>query len=191
MLEPVIQFFERLISDFSWRRLLLLAAVLGIATAAIWAYESYTGTLRLARIAKEVTALERLSDLRARQEILKDPRLAAIYLDLQGKLRDSTSQSRQVVLLPPQATKILAAAAAWFVLGLLVFGAGRSQDGSRFTGSTAIGMVVVAIPFVVLAAFLPTFEAGWINYLLYPVGHVVIIVGAILAFQARKSKSAV
>jgi len=187
VLEPVIQFFERLISDFSWRRLMLLAAILGLTTAAVWAYESYTGSLRLARIEKEVSLLERLAAVGGQPTVANDPKLLAIYHQLQGKLSGSTTLASTPTLLSTEATKALAALAAWLVLACFGFVAGRMPGGTEFTASTALGMAVVATPFVVLAAFLPTFQASWINYFLYPVGHVVLVVAVVLLWHRRSA----
>jgi len=190
MLEPVIQFFERLISDFSWRRLFLLAAVLGLAIATLWAYESYTAALHLARTEKELTLLERLVALGEKPAVTTDPKLSSIYQNLQAQLSESTAISTEPLLLSPEATKALAAASAWFVLAILVILAGRSRNVPAFTSATAVGMLVLATPFVVLAAFLPTFKAAWVNYFLYPVGHVALVVAAILLWQRRSKKRA-
>lgn len=192
MLEPIVAFFERLISDFSWKRLLFVLALLGVTIAGLWIYESYTGTFHLARIEKEITLLERMSDLSGDERIAADPVLSTIYRGLQAKLSESTTSPESLTTLSPAAKKSLAAATAWFVLALLVFLAGRSNlEANQFSGASAVGMLMFATPFVLLAAFLPTFEASWINYFLYPVGHVVIVVVMVLFWQKRRTRQVV
>lgn len=187
MLEPIVAFFERLISDFSWRRLLFVLTLVGVTIAGLWMYETYTASFRLARMEKEISLLERLAALSERAPISKDPALRSVYTGLQGKLSSGAASSESLAVFSPAAKKSLAAASAWFLLALLVFLAGRSGTAaSGFTGATAVGMVIFATPFVVLAAFLPTFEASWINYLLYPIGHVAVVVAVVLLWQRRR-----
>jgi hypothetical protein len=48
MLDPIFAFFEKLISDFSWRRLAFVLLFCGAILGGLWMYEGYTGTFRLA-----------------------------------------------------------------------------------------------------------------------------------------------
>src|SRR5712691_11680724 len=103
MLEPIVAFFERLISDFSWRRLLLVLSLLSITIFGLWVYESYTGSFQLARIDKEIALLERLAALSDQRQISGDPNLRSIYNDLQRKLSSSAAPSDSLTVLSPAA----------------------------------------------------------------------------------------
>lgn len=191
MLEPIVAFFERLISDFSWRRLLFVLTVVGLTILGLWMYETYTAAFRLARIDRETALLERLSALSERQRISEDPALRNILNDLRNKLSDSAALSGPLTTISPGAKKSLAAATAWLALAFLIFLAGLSgSQGSQFTGATAVGMLIFAIPFVALAAFLPSFEAAWINYFVYPVGHVLVAVLFVVLWQRWRVRRA-
>jgi hypothetical protein len=56
-LEPLIEVFERLVTEFSWRRLGLLLGVLLLASLAAWTLESYTDHFRLVRLTREIELL--------------------------------------------------------------------------------------------------------------------------------------
>jgi len=63
MLDPVFQFFEKLVSDFSWKRLALVIIVLGVIFGVAYVYEAQTGHFELQRTGKEIALLTDLIDL--------------------------------------------------------------------------------------------------------------------------------
>ncbi len=61
--------------------------------------------------------------------------------------------------------KVLFASLPWFLLILaLIFKNNVQYEKVSVVG----GVIFVAIPFVVIGYFLPTFEQSWINYFIYP-----------------------
>jgi len=170
---PVFAFFEKLISDFSWRRLAFVMVFSGVILGGLWIYEGYTGAFRLGRIDREVALLERLTALADKDVIRKDLKL---------KLAQSSNPSSPTVQIPDGIKKALAAAFVWLLLALTV-------SASGFNLNTIAGLVLVATPFVILAAFIPTFDASWINYWLYPIGHVALVVTTIFLWQRSRQKA--
>src|SRR3990167_4236914 len=159
MLAPIVEFFERLIENFSWRRLGLLVSLLVIAGMTLWTYETYTQSFRLGKIEKQVALLEHLSKL-SEPSTLQTPALRQIHQNLERQLADATSTVAAEYVLLPWAKKALAAASAWLALALLLALASKGTSASfTFGFDTAIGMLFVALPFVVIGATLPTFEA--------------------------------
>lgn len=69
MLEPIVGFFDKLIDQFTWRRLVFLAALLVVCTAGIWAFETYTQSYKLARLERQVALLEKLAIINSQTEI--------------------------------------------------------------------------------------------------------------------------
>jgi hypothetical protein len=59
----IIQFFEKLITDFSWRRLGFVFGFLAFVGVALFIYESYTHSFTLARLNREVELLEKVMAL--------------------------------------------------------------------------------------------------------------------------------
>jgi hypothetical protein len=182
MLDPIFAFFEKLISDFSWRRLAFVLLFCGAILGGLWMYEGYTGTFRLGRVDRELALLERLTALAEKDVVRKDQQLLVIFNGVKAKLADSSNPSSSTVQIPEGMKKALAAAFVWVLLALTV-------SLSGFNLKAIAGMVVVATPFVILAAFIPSFEASWINYWLYPIGHVSVIMVAILLWQRSRQRT--
>ena len=184
MLEPVVQFFDKLIENFSWRRLSFVLVLILLTLVSLWAYEGYTASFRLGRIERQVALLERLAKVGAQAQVRSDASLKDIYTELQVQLLRTARPSEVEYTLLPWGKKVLSAGTAWLVFALLLLLAPQP------TGRTnlLLGVLVIAPPFVALAAALPTFEASWINYYLYPIGHLVALVVAILWWQRQKHK---
>ena len=188
MLEPVVTFFDKLIENFSWRRLSFVLILLFLVLVSLGAYESYTSTLRLGKIERQIALLERLAKVGADAQVRSDTSLKDTYTELQVQLLRTARPVDGEYVLSPWGKKVMAAGAAWLVLALLLLLAPQPQGQANKRTDTLFGVLVVALPFVALAAALPTFEASWINYYLYPIGHLVILVVAILWWQREKQK---
>lgn len=186
MLEPVVTFFDKLIENFSWRRLSFVVALLFLTVVSLWAYESYTSALRLGKIERQVALLERLARVGTEAQIQAHAGLNDTYMELQLQLLRTARPVEGEYVLLPWGKKVIAAAAAWIVFALLLLLAPQPQGNKRT--DTLFGVLVVSLPFVALAAALPTFDATWINYYLYPIGHIVVLVVAILWWQREKRK---
>ena len=174
MLEPIVGFFDKLIDQFTWRRLVFLAALLVVCTAGIWAFETYTQSYKLARLERQVALLEKLAIINSQTEIKADPELQAIAVSLKKQLRDTDVTIPVSFELLPCAKKALATAAAWFVFGLFILLLSNkcTRTGPE-TASVFAGMTVVASPFIALSMALPT--NPWLNYAIYPIGHLFVL----------------
>lgn len=182
MLEPIVAFFDKLIENFSWRRLTFLLAVLFLAGISLWAYEAYTATFRLARIERQAALIEKIATLSVASAVTSQPELRQSTTNLQRQLLATTQSDTAQYELLPWGKKVLSAAAAWLVFALFILLIPGTYS-TTSAGSAFMGMVVVAAPFVALAAALPTFEESWLNYLAYPIGHIVLLGVVILWLQ--------
>ena len=63
MLQPIVEYFEKLIDQFSWRRLFVLISVLGFIFCCLIIFESYTGYFRLSTLEKTVNIIEKINAL--------------------------------------------------------------------------------------------------------------------------------
>jgi uncharacterized membrane protein len=190
MLDPLFSFFERLVSDFSWRRLLLVASLLALVLGALYVFETQSGYFTLQRIDREIALLERLSNLSQSETVATDKDLAAIFLNLKTRLAASSMPDTETTELSEAVKKSLAATIAWVAFAMILFFA-RAKGTTGTFGATLFGIVILALPFIALAAFLPTFEAQWINFFLYPVGHVVLLALMVAAWHKRKTAKGV
>ncbi|OFV97203.1 MAG: hypothetical protein A3H94_01935 [Acidobacteria bacterium RIFCSPLOWO2_02_FULL_60_20] len=185
MLEPIVEFFEKLITDFSWKRLWFVLTILVALLLGFWVYESYTAQFRLARIEKEVALLERLSKLLDGTDGLGNEPLKRTFDALTAELEGIVRGSEAGDVLTSGMKKAIASALPWLILAILLL-----LSPGAFTKQVFLGMAVMAIPFIYLGARLPDFEASWINYWAYPIGHITLIVVVILLWQRRKQRSA-
>lgn len=174
MLEPIVGFFDKLIDQFTWRRLVFLAALLVVCTAGIWAFETYTQSYKLARLERQIALLDKLAMVSTKTEIKADPDLQAVAVSLKKQLRDTDVTLPANFELMPWARKALATAAAWFVFGLFVLLVPNTYTRTQpETTSIFAGMTVVASPFIAFSIALPT--DPWLNYAIYPIGHLFLL----------------
>lgn len=183
MLEPIVGFFDKLIDQFTWRRLVFLAVVVAVSSGGLWAFEAYTQSFKLGRIERQVALLEKLAIVSGHPDVRGSSELRALSDSLTKQLRETDITLPTSYELLPWAKKALAAAAAWFVFGLFIALIPNSYTRTQpETASVVAGMTVVASPFVALATALPT--VPWVNYALYPIGHIFLL-GLSLAWLAR------
>ncbi|MDX1982892.1 MAG: hypothetical protein SFV51_21660 [Bryobacteraceae bacterium] len=137
MLEPIVSFFEKLIENFTWKRLaftvLLLAAIMGV----VMAYEWYTGHLALNRVEKQIVLLERLialdrqNDLASRNRVLRDT-----FDSLSTELNDFVVNrpislgSARSLNIPSWVQRVFYSALPWLALGLIMIVGARTMNAS-------------------------------------------------------------
>lgn len=183
MLEPIVGFFDKLIDQFTWRRLVFLAILITVSSGGLWAFEAYTQSFKLSRIERQVALLEKLAVVSGRPDVRGSTELRSLSDSLTKQLRETDITLPASYELLPWAKKALAAAAAWLVFGLFIALIPNSYTRTKpETASVVAGMTVVASPFIALATALPT--VPWINYALYPIGHIFLL-GLFLAWFAR------
>jgi len=182
MLEPIVTFFDKLIDQFTWRRLIFLAVLLSIAGGSVWVYEDYSQQFKLARIERQIALLEKLLAISSKPDVTSNPVLASIQKEIERQLAGTTQVSSAEYQLEPWAKKVLAAAAAWLLFGVFVAFIPNSYTATQpATTSVVAGMSVFASPFIAAAAWLPT--NSWLNYVIYPIGHIFAIILAMLLFS--------
>ena len=181
MLTPVFDFFEKLIDQFSWRRLVFSAFLLLSVGICIVAYERYTGAFRLQKIDRVIALAERASSLGATLNQESRRNIDAAIINATGELAEFMSDNTTAFSLDPRVLKGLAAFAPW--LSLIIIFPLASPEGTK---QAIAGVLAVAVPFAVLGAFLPDSRFAWVNYVLYPVGHFAVLLFAIVALDRRK-----
>ena len=183
MLEPIIGFFDKLIDQFTWRRLVFLTVLLGASSVGLWAFETYTQTFKLTRIERQVALLEKLAAASARSDINKNPELKTLSESLTKQLQDTDITLPANYEFLPWAKKALATAAAWFIFGMttLILPNNYTQKKPEMA-SVFAGMTVIAFPFIALSVAIPT--DPWLNYALYPIGHILLL-GLFMLWMSR------
>lgn len=184
MIEQILQLLEKLISEFSWRRLFFIIIILMLGLGTSYMFENYSGYFRLSRIEKETNLLEKLANLREKQLIQKEKYLSSIYESIIRDLDGFINKPTHGITVPPRVWQGLAGAAPWLLFFLLFLP--RARRGEPGAKSTLFGLIALAFIFGIIGTILPAFQLSWINYIGYPIGHSVIVLFILWLIGTRK-----
>lgn len=188
----VFEFFERLLTNFTWSRLTLTFVVLFLVIGSILGYEAYTQHFALQRLKEQVEIFDHLVTL---SERLNKTENAILIGDSYHKLVTAfDSQLGYKTYLGPQSgsmghyalpawfTKSLYILLPWFVLSIYLL---LSMTSGR--ASAMGGLMFFSSIFLVFGTLLPSFnEAPWFMKWAYPWGSMIGTVLLILIFDKRK-----
>lgn len=182
-INPIFDFFNKLIDEFTWKRFILTMCIPCLFFLCIIAYENYTGTFRLNKIEKILNLIQQAEKLSPTIFQEGKPSITNAFKTISSEIEMFAKGTGTAFSIHPNILKGLAAFTPWLFL-LLVFHLLGSEDIHRITG----GLLIFAIIFSVIGAFLPSFQLSWINYLVYPIGHVVLIFTTIMTYQKYKRR---
>jgi len=187
LIEQILQTLEKLISEFSWRRLFFIIVVLLLFAITLYTFEWYSGYLRLSRIEKGTNLLDKLANLRENKIIQKDKELSSIYESIIRDLDGFINKPTIGTTVPPLVWQGLAGAAPYLLLSFFFLpGARRGDPGKK---NALIGIIVFAFIFGGIGAILPAFQLSWINYIAYPIGISVIFLFILWLIGTRKKSA--
>jgi hypothetical protein len=188
MFQPIFDAFERLVTDFSRRRILLLLGFLAFIGVSIAVFEYYTAYFRMNRLDRAASLLKDLSELSQTPGIQGSTVLATIRDSIAGQLRDVLVQQASLPRLSPSLLGMLVAAAPWLLFALLFLSSMRRGDKSAVPGF--YGALVCAVIFGLLSLLLPPGTGASIRFIIYPVGHFVLLAIVATWWQSRKQRAA-
>src|SRR6266446_3441726 len=145
MLESIFQSFEKLISEFSWRRLVFLVLLLVITVAAIWLWENSTGQMRLTRIERTILILNSIKDLQEHPVVKSDPILRSTLLAVKEDLKEFTERRSETPILDARWRKAFAGGAPWLLFSLLYLPAFRTKEREEL--NALIGCLTLSVIF--------------------------------------------
>ncbi len=183
MLDNFFGFFEKLVLNFTWSRLVFLIASLTLVLVGLGAFEVYTKHFHLDRLERETKVLGQLVEMAGKVETL--PRESQARATFERKLTELNGEIEKPAFnfeLSPRTSRIVFATLPWIVLGLLVVLASSSGRTSAL-----LGMALFAAPFILLGAWLPTFRNTWINSFAYPWGSMLLGTLSIVIWQRRRA----
>lgn len=183
MRETIVDAFDKLVSDFSWRRLLSLVLLIAAIVVGVVAFDRYTGYFRLQRLQRGVELLAALDELGARPSIMSDSVRARIHYDLLKELEEAVRAPQLPSPLSPPILKAIAGAAPWLLLMSAFLIAGRL--GSPGAATAAVGVLLFVVVFGAIGMLIPTFVNGWVNYLLYPLLNFIVGLSIVLWYGRR------
>ena len=165
-MDAFFQFFEKLVTQFTWRCLGLVMSLLLVVFVGFVIYESYTGAFRLGRMERTVRILEALAELEDNAAVRQDPALLEVHKRLCTQLVVLTGGSPSGLALPPPLLKTLAAILPWLVL-IIPFLCQRVR-GDESAGKALLGVLAIGALFTIVGGFLPLSDRTWLNYWVYP-----------------------
>jgi hypothetical protein len=184
MLEPVFESFEKLIDQFSWKRMIFLSLFILFAISGLLIFESYTGYFKLNRLEKSVNLLKNLNEIGNSSFSNRDKDLRLIYDELKKELNNSLKNKYKMSLDFKILIKALSGAAPWIILSLFfINGIGKEKD----TIYALSGTIIFGFLSAIIGIYLPLFKWSIINYIIYPWGVFIVII--IIALIKLKQKS--
>ena len=174
----LLEFFERIITDFTWRRIGVIITLLALVVSVFIVFEFYTQSFRLTRLDRQVSLLERMLEVQDQIAKTNDEALKKTFKSLSFELRHLVQGSSYTIPLPPRVIKALYFLLPWGVLAFLIVIAGRSRDTD--TVSAVLGITVVAIPLMFVGAYIPDSGQDWIDYYLIPWSLTGIVIALVM-----------
>jgi len=185
VLQPVFDWIEKFITDFSWKRLVLLILLILFVTASFMIYESLTSSFQLAKYERTVQLLIEMEKLSESD----DDMVKSIKDNIAHGLHQATSKVNiGMVFEAPNARRILQALVAssiWIIVILAnIPGTLRGEEKSL---DLMLGCCVIGIFVAVGAILIPPTWPRWISVGLYPVIINVGILTIAYYFGSRKN----
>lgn len=154
MIDPIVQFIEKLITQFSWRRLILVLIILFISVGSLVWFETYTGHFRFNKIENEIKLLDQLTDLSKKIKQENNDSLTNIFKTITHDFEMHINQPdiSRLITIHPALLKAIATSIPWALLLLLLILTRTTQKEAFF------GTIAVAIIFIIIGIALPTYE---------------------------------
>lgn len=178
MLEPVFQFIEKFVTDFSWRRLTIVFSFLSIIAASFFLYEWQTSTNELARYERSTQVLKELDVLisSGNEEISESAKI--INSRLQEVVRKDDITSKLELSVSPEFAQIFFAILPWLLMALILIPNAFKNNDEPLNMLLGFIMFVFFVGF--LAYFIPT---DWSKLARYGGAQLFNII--LIAFLAR------
>jgi hypothetical protein len=187
VLDSVFQAFERLVTQFSWRRLTFWILFFIVVVTGFWSYERYTAQFRLRKLEHATALLERLELLRRQPNALQDTTLASAFREIRDQLDTVLRQTSLMPAVSPTVWKGIAGAAPWLLLALAFVPSVRR--GESDTAAAIAGVLILAVVFGVLGIVLPTALGPNLLYIVYPLGSFFFIMLIALVWQGARNRA--
>jgi len=184
MFDSFVAFLERFTFNLTGKSFVSFLLLLFLAGVFVYGYERFTDSFQLSRLERTTALLKELGSLRPNLE--KDSTLIPIYRAIQRDVSRILEEPSTPLSLNPVLLKALAAAAPWLLITLVFLA-------SAFKGTSPLATVFGGLMFVVIfgltGMLLPDSLGSNFNYVIYPVGHFIVVATILVIWQRRKRKS--
>lgn len=158
-------------------------SILFIAIIMLVTYETYTGHFRLSRDERATNLLKEFIELSPKVSEIGNTDIAESYKGLTHKLNTYINHKYTAFNLPSWLLKALAATAPWVLFSLILM-----FSGSEDTKSFMIGIIIIAIPCIIIGAIIPDVKYPSLNYLAYPICSTSLAVLIVTLWDKSKKK---
>ena len=183
-MQYLIEFLNKLVDDFSWKRLSLIASCLALVVLALITYEFYTSFFFLAKTEKTINLIKQLSSLPPDVTNASKESLAGLTKTVVQQLNDITNSKPFYFEFSPLMMKVVSSSIPWLIV-LLIGGIIEKNDKLSLIG----GLLVVGTICVVVGIILPWQNIIWSNYWAYPTIHFVVVIWALIVLGNRTKKT--
>ena len=184
MLEPLFQFIEKFVTDFSWKRLTIFFSFLGLLVITFILYEWQTASNELNRYERATNILLKIepllnsnnSDMVAiSKELVTNLRLVVKQKDIFSNIELSVN---------PIISQVFLGLLPWIIMFIIIIPSEIDKDKSE--ASNMIGGFFVIIFFIgLLISFIPTEWSNWLRYGAVQLFNFILII--LLAWFGNKS----
>ena len=180
MLQPIFDFIEKLASDFSWKKIVILICLMFVISLSWFAYEAQTATNQLSKYERTVAVLEKLEALTLSD--VKSKKVAEnIYEGLDSITKANEYQLSFINELSLEARQALLSASPWVLFTLFFIpGAFRGETEAR---DSIWAMVFISLLVGGIGYFVPTKWGTW----MYPLGGNFLLL-VVLAWWGNRIK---
>lgn len=181
-MQHLLEFLNKLVDDFSWRRLSLILSCLAIFVIALIVYEAYTGAFFLSKAEKTIHLIKELSSLPP--EIIGDSqaRLSSTAGSVANQLHSFTESRPFHFEVSSLAVKVFCTSMPWLIT-LIIAALIEKNEKPALLG----GIILLWVFSVVLGLLLPWKNIIWSTYWAYPVVHFVIIIFGLIVYGRNKN----
>ncbi len=182
MLQPVFDFFNKLIDEFSWKRLAFVFIVFILIIASFYIYEKYTSHFALSKAEKTIQLVQEIAKLPPEVREQSNATLSNIISSVASHIQNISNTESLSFNIHPKLQKFIAAVIPWiFMLFLAPL---ISNDDLK---TLIFGLILCGAIFGVIGMFIPPENPNWVNFWLYPIGHFVIVLYLLVIIGNKKS----
>ena len=181
MLQPFFDFLEKWITDFTWKRPMILVGLFASVLVAFYAWEASTSTFQLQKYERTVDILEKLSHLKT-----LEPEELFVKKQVVNGLQAITETRDTFLFVGFELSEALTQA-FWGSLIWLIFVIAMLPEflkGKEGSSASLFGALIIFFAVALLAYFVPTEWPKWI----FPICFNVLLIG-ILMLYGNKGKS--
>ncbi|UPT76676.1 hypothetical protein MN086_06365 [Sulfurovum sp. XGS-02] len=166
MFQPLVDVMEKFITDFSWKRIIILLGFLSLIFLAFTLYELQTATSQLSKYERTVVLLEKLSSLKQDNNSSKII-IDHIYSGLETINNPISNSINHSINLSRELKQALIASLPWILMFIaFIPGALRGDSKAR---NIVLGTAVFTCLIGIGGYNLPMKWGNTINFILYPI----------------------